>query len=336
METEKLMKTASHAVLLVVLVLVLLGILTWTGVLRPSQVPVVGKAWCSVYWGVMGYSTGGPKVLIVYGDDGLGNPDGPCEAGLQQCSLKEILANPEILGVRADTMRLSSVNLGNLKSYSLVIVEKAKTMETKYMRAFIDYYAQGGRLVWTGDAGTELGHDDEYLYTNERSETDANQIIGPWARKQGDVAVSLDQLLSVEYTANYCTIKTCPAGQAIYVGKLSPEPTGTHPLIFGMGNNLPLYVFKDEDFSVVETIAGGITTQALTLDVQSNLVGTNGKDYGNQLPLIVASGMGDRAVYYALPPEYYANPKLYNSTKPGTPGPYFLPIENLYYGMICG
>jgi hypothetical protein len=46
--------------------------------------------------------------------------------------------------------------------------------------------------------------------------------------------------------------------------------------------------------------------------------------------------MGDRAVYYALPPEYYANPKLYKYEKPGSPGPYFLPIENLYYGMICG
>ncbi|MDD5148783.1 MAG: hypothetical protein PHH08_04945, partial [Candidatus ainarchaeum sp.] len=303
---------------------------------KPSQVPVVGKAWCNAYWGVVGYANGGPKVLIVYGNDGLGNPDGPCEEGTQQCSLKELLANPEILGVRADTMRISSVNLGNLRNYNLVIVEKAKTMETKHMRALVDYYNQGGRLVWTGDAGTELGPDDQYLYTNERSETDKNTIIGPWARKEDDVAVSLDQVLSVEYKTNYCKIKTCPPSQPLYVGKLLPETSQSHPLIYGIGTTLPLYVFRDEDFGVVQTISGGVTTEALTLDLQSNLVGTDGKDWGKQLPLIVASGVGDRAAYYALPPEYYANPKLYKYQKPGSPGPYFLPIENLYWGMICG
>ncbi|MBN1941433.1 MAG: hypothetical protein JW772_04600 [Candidatus Diapherotrites archaeon] len=333
MDINAISRLAFRVIGLIVLVVVLLGVLTYTGVVKPRIIP----GWCEVYWGTMGYATGGPKVLIVYGNDGLGNPVGACnEPGMLQCSLKDILANPEIIGVKADTMRLESVNLGNLRNYHLVIVEHAKTMETKQMRAFIDYYNQGGRLVWTGDAGTELGPDDEYLYGSERTEGDSNSIIGPWARKDGDIMVSLDLLLSVEYQQNYCETKTCPEEQPIYVGKIMPEPSKTHFLVRGMSSALPLYVFKDQDFSIVETLAGGITTEAMTLDYQSNLISPSGKDFGSRFPMIVTSGIGDRVVYYAMPLEYYANPKLYNYMGEGKPGPYFLPIENMYYGMMCG
>ena len=82
METDKLMKTAYHAAMLIVLVIVLLGIVTWTGVLKPSQIPIIGKSWCGAYWGVVGYASGGPRIAIVTGNDGLGNPDGPCEEGV--------------------------------------------------------------------------------------------------------------------------------------------------------------------------------------------------------------------------------------------------------------
>ncbi|HLD58853.1 MAG TPA: hypothetical protein VI977_04410 [archaeon] len=339
MNANLMLKNAYKIITLIVLVVLLLGVLTFTGIMKPRVIP----GWCNVYWGAMGFATGGPKVAIVYGTDGLGNPDGPCPQGLQQCSLKEILANPQILGVRADLLRLSSVNLGNLKNYNLVIVEKARTMETKQMRALIDYYNQGGRLVWTGDAGTMLGPNDEYLYTNERANTDSNKIIGPWARKDNDIMVSLDQVLSVEYKTNFCSIKSCPENSPIPAGRMMPETTGENPFIKGMGASLPLYVFKGEDFSIVETISGGVTTQALSLEPGTSIVGTDGKDYGSEFPLIVSSGLGDRAVYYAVPPEYFANPKLYNFSiagkagyVAGVPGPYFLPIENLYWGMICG
>jgi len=328
MDTTLIIRYASRIIGLVVLVIVLLGILTWTGVVKPNVVP----GWCSVYWSIAGFQTGGPKVLLVYGNDGLGNPVGPCEPGLEQCSLEELLENPEIAGIQVDTMRLSSVNLGNLRNYNLVIVDKAKTMETKQMRAFIDYYAQGGRLVWIGDSGTELGPDDQYLYANERNNVDANKIIGPWARKDGDVMVSLDYVLSVRYKTNLCKAINCDMGKTIYAGKIVPETSGEHSLIKGMSAALPLYVFKDEDFAVVETISGGITTEVLTLDTMSNLIGTGGQDFGRDLPFIVTSGIGERAVYFAMPPEYFANPKLSKFEK----GPYLLPIENLYYGMLCG
>ena len=127
MDIQQIVKYASRAAVLIILVIALLGILTWTGVMKPRVIP----GWCEAYWGIVAFQTGGPKVLIVYGNEGLGNPIGPCEGNLQQCGLKDILANPEVLGIRADTMRLSSVNLGNLRNYHLVIVEKAKKMETK-------------------------------------------------------------------------------------------------------------------------------------------------------------------------------------------------------------
>ena len=55
-------------------------------------------------------------------------------------------------------------------------------------------------------------------------------------------------------------------------------------------------------------------------------------DLNRSVPLIVTSGVGERVVYYAMPPEYFANPKLDQFEK----GRYFLPIENMYYGNIKG
>ncbi|MDP6670466.1 MAG: hypothetical protein QGI60_01470 [archaeon] len=350
-DARKMTNDLMHIGVLLALLGVLLGLLTWTGVMQCNAIP----GWCDVYWGILGK----PSVLIVYGDSGLGNPVGACTD--EGCSLQEMLANPKLLGVHAQTLHIDRVNSGNLTPYNLVIVERARKIPTKTLRAFIDYYNSGGRLIWTGDAGTELGESyvggklvkDEYLHAIDRTSSEVNKLlentqgedtvldfnvpIGPWARKDGDLMISFDQLLSLNYAGNYCQFNTCFADKPIHVGNIEPEPSRDHPLIRGIAADLQLWVFKDQDFAVVQTIPGGITTEVLTLDMGSNLIVTNPKnnnkaDYGKTNPMIVTSGVGGRVIYYSMPPELYANPRLDSFDK----DLYYLPLENMYYGSLYG
>jgi len=318
---------------LLALIFVLLFVLTFTGVMKCSQLPVAGEAWCDVYWGIKTFATGSPKVLIVYGDSGLGNPVGP-EPG----SLKELLEDPQILGVYPDTLPIERVNLGNLRNYDMVIVDRARMIETKQLRAFIDYAMMptGGILIWTGDAGTELGPNDGYLYTTDKNpDSDVNAIIGPWSRMDGEYMISFDELLGLRpvdsNAITFCELASCPEGRAILAGNIETEPSGSHPLIVGLSRTLPLYLFKGEDLAVVTTLSGGITNEVLSLDFGSQM-GTPSYDLNRSVPLIVTSGIGERIIYYAMPPEYFANPRLEEEGK----GRYLLPLENMYYGSLKG
>lgn len=333
MDNALIIKEAKNVVILIVLVFVLLFMVTFTGIMRCSDLPLMGEGWCNVYWGIKGFATGGPKVLIVYGESGLGNP-----IGIGNGSLEELLADPQILGVHADTLHIDHANFGNIRGYDIVIVDRAKEIETKQLRAFIDYATQptGGILVWTGDAGTKLGPDDHYLYTQEKDpETDVNRIIGPWARREDDLMISFDELLGVRTVdtekATFCELTSCPTNRPFLAGTLITEPSGNHRLIRGISRALPLYIFNGEDFGVVETISGSSTTEVLSLDFGGEIDAV-GRDLNRSVPMIVTSGVGERIVYYALPPEYYANPKLEAFGK----GRYLLPVENLYYGNLKG
>ena len=333
MKTDDLISNGIRAIILIALIFVLLFLLTYTGVMKCSQLPLAGPAWCDVYWEIKTLATGSPRVLIVYGDSGLGNP-----TGFGNGSLEELLAEPTVLGVYSDTIHIDRVNFGNLRNYDLVIVEKAKQIETKQLRAFIDFamLPTGGTLIWTGDAGTELGPKDNYLYTTDKDPgADTNSIIGPWARREGDEMISFDELLGVRPVdrerVRFCELVTCLENQAIFAGKLETEPSGNHPLIRGISRTLPLYFFEEQDFAVVETLSGSVTTEVLSLDLGSDLNASNNW-LDRSLPLIVTSGIGERVIYYAMPPEYYANPKLATAGKQ----PYLLPVENLYYGTLKG
>ncbi len=375
MDMQALIKSGSRLLVLIILILALLFVITFTGLMKCNQFPVIGGAWCNVYWYAKTYAFGQPRVLIVYGDYGLGNPiEG-------EGSLRELLANPELLGVHADTLHIDRVTLGNLRGYDLVIVDRAKKINTKELRDFIDYATgpTGGTLVWTGDAGTELGQSyvggklvtDEYLYQQERegiTQEDAERIekgaeeagiseaekkrreeeareekekmgwsiIGPWARRDGEYMINFDQLLGVQYLRkNYCEAVACGEG-AHRAGNIETEPSGSHPLIRGISRTLPLYVFPGEDFALVETLGGGITTEVLSLNFGGKPIRESRElgipDINRSVPLIVTAGLGERVVYYAMPPELYANPKLAEQGK----APYFLPIENMYYGILKG
>ncbi|MCX6798949.1 MAG: hypothetical protein NTW59_02510, partial [Candidatus Diapherotrites archaeon] len=131
MQKPDMVKNAVRAAVLIALIFALLFVLTFTGIMKCSQLPVAGEAWCNVYWTIKTYATGQPRVLIVYGDDGLGNPIGDSGNPVYDSgSLQSLLANPNILGVHADTMHISRVNAGNLRGYDIVIVDKARTLET--------------------------------------------------------------------------------------------------------------------------------------------------------------------------------------------------------------
>jgi len=83
---------------IVVMIIVILFILTWGGLVKCNQIPM----WCDVYEGVMG----SPRVLIIHGDSGLGEPQ----------LLKSILQDPEGVGVNAvDITHIDRISLGNLK-----------------------------------------------------------------------------------------------------------------------------------------------------------------------------------------------------------------------------
>jgi hypothetical protein len=334
MNQQLLIKNATRVVFLIALIVALLFVITFTGIIKCNQFPVIGGAWCNAYWAIKAFTTGAPRVLIVYGESGLGNP-------IDEGGLRDLLSNPEILNVHADIMDVGRVTIGTLRNYDLVIVERAKKINTTQLRAFIDYATgpTGGTLIWTGDAGTEPGESyvggktvkDQLLYTTERDPTaDANEPIGPWARKEGDLMISFDQLLGVQYLGkNFCQAVECSTDAPSLAGNIETEPTGSHPLIRGIGRTLPLYVFKDEDLALVEAMSGGITTEVLALNFGSNLVKA-GLD--KSVPLIVTAGLGERVIYYAMPPEYYANPKLTAAGK----GTYLLPVENMYWGPLKG
>jgi hypothetical protein len=334
METDVMIKNGVHALVLIGLVFVLLFLLTFTGVMKCRQLPLLGEPWCDVYWTIKTYTTGAPRVLIVYGDSGLGNP-----TGFGTGSLEEILAEPQILGVHSDTLHVDRVSFGTLRNYDIVIVEKAKMIETKQLRAFIEYATQptGGVLVWTGDAGTQLGPNDHLLYSEDKNPEleDGNHAIGPWARRDGDLMVLFDELLGVRPIDNekvtFCELVACQENKPINAGNIETEPTASHPLIKGMSDKLVLYVFKNQDFAVVETVSGTLTNEVLSLDFGTEM-DSAGKDINRSVPMIVASGVGERVLYYAMPPELYANPRLGEFEK----GRYFLPTENLYYGIIKG
>jgi hypothetical protein len=360
MEMQDTAKSVWRVIFLLILIGIFMGVLTWTGVVKCSVIP----GWCDVYFGVFRYATGGqPRVAIVFGDDGMGDPE----------ALGQFLSDPRILGVHPIMMHLENLELGNIKDFDLVIVERAKTIKTEKLDIFVNYVLRhGGRLVWTGDAGTGLGKDDKLLYFEQRDgkaicediidaeniqpeDINRNQIncffrreaeaIGPWARVRDDKTIlNFDQLLGLNYHGNYCEITTkLPArtGQTRdehiaaaakcfvekrLVGKLIPEATKSHPLILGLRTDLGYY----GDFAVVDEISGGISTRVLSLQFDGKLVIQNDSnridDLGNILPIIQTTGIGERVAYYAAPPEQFAMQPMNYISIP----------ENMYIGMVRG
>ena len=118
-EMQYMIRTGAHVIVVILLVVFLLGALTWLGVIRCGIIP----GWCDVYYGVVG----APRILIVHGNDGLGNPE----------ALRDFLSDPRYVGAHPQVKHLNYISEENLKEYQLVIVEKARTMSTKKMQDFL-------------------------------------------------------------------------------------------------------------------------------------------------------------------------------------------------------
>lgn len=307
---RRYMKDVFHVVVLLALLLFLLGLLTWSGILGCSVIP----GWCEVYW----MFTGEPRTLIAYGDSGLGDHE----------LLQYYMQHPQYLGLRVDSRKIDYLALGNLKQYDLVIVTEARKMSTQKMKMFVDYALEGGKLVWTGDAGAELAEGDEFIYRDDEEEGAAHEIISPWARRDldktdGNYGVFLNRLLSLDYVTNYCLEKKCTEGKEPWIGMFRFDPGEDHKLVLGLDPTLQLY----GDFAIVRERGDRLTTIVLSVDALAIITTEGGGNLGKVFPIIVTSGVGEKVVYYAVPLENYL--------KESQGGRYSDQLlRNMYYGMI--
>ncbi|MDO8428212.1 MAG: hypothetical protein Q7S92_03285 [Candidatus Diapherotrites archaeon] len=332
---------------LFILMFGLLLVLTWTNTIKCKSL----LGWCDIYYSMKGL----PKTAIVYGVDGLGDP-----------FLLQILLESRIdgVGIKPALLELDSLALGNLKQYELVYVTRARSMSTEKMKMFVDFANQGGKLIWTGDAGTSLGvgypytirskHDlvtdkqkleveENYLFKDEVTGADQNtphEVINPWARKLNGKQVRLDQLLSITYEDNYCRLKECFLNIENCYARIS-NVSSDHPLVQSIRSDLPFCFFVssdvNKDFAVVTLLSSRPVTSLMTVNFAGPLI-VQGKTYGKNLPLIISSSkshlfgtnIGENVAYYALPVEYFANPDLVKNHR------YFDLVQNSYLGMIYG
>jgi len=308
METKDMIDIGIKIGVLVVLAIVLLFVLTWGGVVNCGDIPM----WCEVYEGVLG----SPRVLIVHGDEGMGDPD----------SLKLILQDPQGVGVSAiDISHVDRLSLGNLKRYRLVIVEKAKKLTAEQLQMFMDYSIQtDGRLIWIGDAGTERGSEEIQSPGDINDLPDADN---PWYRVidkgvEGYLPVAFDQFLGLKFVDNYCTETDC-GEDPFTVGVLNSENTGQHPLIFGATQVLNFKISKEHDFSIVKQFPNASNSNiVLSLDLGSVTQGKE-NEITRYVPIIATSGFGEKVAYYAYPPEYFVQDNNF-----------FVYTKNMYYGML--
>lgn len=212
---------------------------------------------CDAFWGILRFGEGGkPKVLIVYGDEGLGNPD----------LLAAMLSDRHFLGAPVNSIHIEKANIGNLRDYDLVIVERARQISTGKLKMFMEYANFGGRLVWTGDAGTIPEEGDELLYEFERSGgSDENSASSPWARKDGNKIVAFDDFLGVNYFGVFCELKKCTGVPLIGILE---APSREHDLVKAIRPGLKMY----GDFSITELRAGNNSKTVLSVDFASDFV----------------------------------------------------------------
>jgi len=297
----------------VVLAFAILFLLTWSGIVACKS---VSPYWCDAYDMI----AGGPRLLVVYGEGGLGDHE----------KLKTYLQDPRYVGAGAvDMQSIDRISLGNLKKYKLVIVEEARLLSADQLQMFMDYVIKfGGRLVWVGDAGVERPEDE----VKQLTDTNSGKLLiqNPWVRvKETDEeyrVISFDEFLGLRYVDNYCKELTCQAGK-FSPGTIESEPTGNHFLIFGTSPRLDLYITKERDLAIVKQISNAANSNIVaTLNFGGNQKGVSGY-LGKSAPLIATSNIGaggaERVAYYAYPPEYFF---IDNN--------YFYYLKNMYFGML--
>ncbi len=307
----------------IIVLLILIGGLVFTisWVFGCSIIPIPN--YCDLWYDLtLGNQGGKPVMLIVYGSSGLGDPE----------KLELALNDRLHSNARTRMLELSRISSGVLKKYQAVIVTHAKKMTSEQLKMFMDYVNMGGRLVWTGDAGTSFptregeSFEDvmkrELLFEFEDPEQDSNAIkpINVWARKFEGNTIRFDKFISAKYLNNYCDEfkeKCVEENNLPLVGlmeKIEPE----HDTVLGIKNGLKIY----GNPARVELINS--TTTSLIADVGSKQKRT---------PLIIESGFGGRVLYYALPLEEFVNENIPFDSK-GNPQTAPTIIQKMYEASI--
>ena len=295
--------------------------LIFTGILGCNVIP----GGCEVYYTVL--KGGQPEILIAYGEGGLGN----------HVELEKVFNDRDILNAKVRSMEISKLSYGNITDYDLIIVEEAKQICSTQLRLFEYYVNTGGRLVWTGDAGTELcsgnvegeryAEYDSLLLESQTDDGGLEKPIGPWARNDNGKQFRFDEILGVNYKGNYCEFGNCESDELKGWIEITNDE---HKLTYGLSPTIP---FKGE-FAVVKLKSTSNTRMVATLDHGSNLIGeAEGKpwleegtkhNFGKLLPFIVSSQVGERVAYYASPlEEFVKGEEKYKAI-----------IEQMYYGML--
>jgi hypothetical protein len=209
-------KNLPHIIGIAVLIFILLFVLVNFGYLRPCDIP----GFADIYYSIKGY----PRIAIVYGNDGMGNPQ----------LLRSVII--ERRHQFPDMIPISNLKTGGvLDPYEMIIVEHARTIDTSVFYAFRDYVQRGGRLVWVGDAGTGLGSDDymceevtiSYLPARNYTEVTAScDLIGSEEEKEKCLEGRCDELsgyykIICESVAGGGTVTQC--GEWIEEKPLVPE-----------------------------------------------------------------------------------------------------------------
>ncbi|VVC00799.1 Uncharacterised protein [uncultured archaeon] len=289
---------------------------------------------CDVYYSIIGGEVGGkPKVLIVYGEEGMGNP----------AFMYETLRSPRF-SAHVTMKELGLVTMPLLAENQLVIVERAREMKISQIKMFQEYSARGGRIVWVGDAGTKAPESESdlnyfLLKSQRKAGASKEEYIGPWARKLSDKQVSLDYLLGLDYIGNYCELAECSRPDSI-VGFLSIPSVNDSGLTNGISPGLSIF----GDFSIVQINSSSYQKGLAYLDYGTDFLASPPAEYfwlkqgrqnfGKEFPAILISGTGGRTAYYAFPPEYFVSGMMPIDKATGTRIQYWGIIENMYYGML--
>jgi len=301
------------AIILIILIFGLIFTLTTTNIIHCQS---VGQSWCKLYFSIVGR----PRILVVYGSDGLGNVN----------KLMSILQNREILGLSVQNQNIDYISTTNyLEKFKMVIVTQARTMSSDQVKMFFDYATHGGILVWTGDAGVAS-------YPDDKNPSDYNfPNAGPWIRIDSkNEIINFGKLISAKYIDNFCNYTNCSSPTNGYVGHLKADPDST------ITNGIPPNQELHGDFALVTLINNTSTFEDLELDTSSNLIGKapeDSKGLGHVFPIMIRSGIGKNIIYLASPIEYLVdsdNP-AFASTNTGTNLP--STIRNMfeeYFGQI--
>jgi hypothetical protein len=287
----------------VILILIGLFVLTWAGYIKCNSIPF----WCDIYDMVLGP----PKVLVVFGDEGLGNPE----------DLRLFLTSPIYLSKQdIDFRHIDSLSSGNISEYSLVLVTHCKVMSYSQIEMFINYVNSGGRLIWTGDAGTVVPENEISAIENYVSLS--NIDFNPWIRVKEDALgfyeLNFSEILGVSYFGNYCELKSCSENN--YVGILEKETD--NQLVRNLSQRLDLRVLKDNDLAIVNSVIIPSGRRIMSIDFGS-VIHTDKGMLNKKLPFITTSGAGGKVIYYALPVEYLVSDNNY-----------LVMFSNMYLGGI--